>query len=50
MVLVVKNPPANVGDTRDSGSITGWGRSLGGRNDNTLHYSCQVNPVDTGAW
>ena len=50
MVLVVKNPPANVGDTRDSGSIPGWGRSLGVRNDNTLHYSCRVNPVDTGAW
>ena len=26
MVLVVKNPPANAGDTRDSGSIPGLGR------------------------
>ena len=26
---VVKNPPANAGDTRDSGSIPGSGRSLG---------------------
>ena len=27
MVLVVTNPPANAGDTRDTGSIPGWGRS-----------------------
>ena len=25
---MVKNPPANVGDMRDTGSIPGWGRSL----------------------
>ena len=25
--LVVKNPPFNAGDTRDAGSIRGWGRS-----------------------
>ena len=25
---MVKNPPANVGDMRDMGSIPGWGRSL----------------------
>ena len=24
-MLVVKNPPANAGDTRDAGSIPGWG-------------------------
>ena len=30
MALVVKNPPANVGDIRDSGSIPGLGRSPGG--------------------
>ena len=30
VVLVVKNPPANVGDIRDAGSILGLGRSLGG--------------------
>ena len=24
MALVVKNPPANAGDTRDWGSILGW--------------------------
>ena len=27
MALVVKNPPANAGDTRDVGSIPGLGRS-----------------------
>ena len=26
---MVKNPPANTGDTRDSGSISGSGRSAG---------------------
>ena len=30
VALVVKNPPANAGDVRDSGSITGSGRSPGG--------------------
>ena len=27
-MLVIKNPPANVGDVRDAGSILGSGRSL----------------------
>ena len=27
--LVVKNLPANAGDVRDVGLITGWGRSPG---------------------
>ena len=30
MALVVKNPPANVGDARDVGLIPGSGRSPGG--------------------
>ena len=37
---VVKNPPANAGDTGDSGSIPGLGRSPGGGNGNSLQYSC----------
>ena len=41
---VVKNPPANVGDIRDSGSIPGLGRSPGGGNGNPLQYSCLENP------
>ena len=45
MVLVVKNPPANVGDVRDSGSSSGLGRSLGGGHGNPPQYSCLENPV-----
>ena len=30
VVLAVKNLPANTGDVRDTGSIPGWVRSLGG--------------------
>jgi len=50
VVLVVKNPPANAGDLRDAGSISGLGRSLGGRHGNPLQYSCLENPMDRGAW
>ena len=48
-MLVVKNPPANVGDKRDSGSIPGLGRSPGGGHGNPLQYSCLENPMDRGA-
>ena len=37
---MVKNPPANAGDTRDMGSIPGSGRSPGEENGNPLQYSC----------
>ena len=47
--LVVKNPPANAGDVRDGGSISGSGRSPGGHG-NLLQYSCLENPMDRGAW
>ena len=47
---VLKNPPANARDTRDVGSISGSGRSLGGGNGNPLQYSCLGNPIDRGAW
>ena len=50
MVLVVKNPPANAGDIRDVGWIPRSGRSLGGRHDNPLQYSCLENSMDKGAW
>ena len=36
---VVKNPPANVGDPRDVGSIPESGRSPGVGNGNPLQYS-----------
>ena len=37
---VIKNPPANAGDTKDEGSIPGLGRSPGVGNGNPLQYSC----------
>ena len=46
----VKNPPARVGDTGDSGFLPGSGRSPGGGHGNPLQYSCLENPMDTGAW
>ena len=48
VALVVNSWPANLGDTRDMGSIPGWGRCLGGGNGSPLQYSCQENPMDTG--
>ena len=50
VVLVVKNPPANAGDVRDSGLIPGSGRSAGAGNGNPFQYSCLGNPMDRGAW
>ena len=50
MVLVVKNPPANTEDLRDSGFIPGSGRSPGGGHGNPLQYPCLDNPPDRGAW
>ena len=48
--LVVKNPSANAGDTRDAGSIPGSRRSPAAGNGNPPHYSCLKNPMDRGAW
>ena len=47
--LVVKNPPANVGDVRDAGSISGWERSPGGGHGHSLQYSCLESSMDRGA-
>jgi len=46
---VVKNLPANSGDTRDMGLIPGSGRSLGVGNGNSFQYSRLGNPMDRGA-
>ena len=43
---VVKNLPANAGDTGEAGSSPGLGRSPGGRRCNPLQYSCLVNPTE----
>ena len=50
MALVVKNTPANAGDVRDVGLISGLGRSPGGEHGNPLQYSCLENPMDRGTW
>ena len=46
---MVKNPPANVGDIGDEGSIPGSGRFPGG-DGNPLQYPCLENPMDRGVW
>ena len=50
VALVVKNPPGNARDIRDTGSIPGSGRSPGGGPSNPLQYFCLENPMDRGAW
>ena len=47
---VVKNPPANAGDTGDTGSIPGSGRSPGGGNGNPFQFSCLENLINRGVW
>ena len=47
---VVKNPPANAGDTGDTVSIPRSGRSPGEGTDNPLQYFCLENRMDRGVW
>ena len=47
VLLVVKDPPANAGDT---GSVPGLGRSSGGGNGNPFQYACLENSLDRGVW
>ena len=47
---MVKDPPANAGDRRDTGSIPGSGRSPGEGNSNQLQYSCLGNLMGREAW
>ena len=46
VVLVVKNPSANVGVVRDTGLIPRLGRYPGGGHGNSLQYSYLENPMD----
>ena len=48
--LVVKNPPDNGGDVRDTGLI--WVGKIPWRIawQPTLQYSCLANPMNRGAW
>ena len=50
VALVVKDLPANAGDVRDVGSISGLGRSPGRGNSKPLQYPCLENPTNRGAW
>ena len=45
----LKSPPASAGDTGDTGSVPGLGRSPGGGNGNLLQYYCLENSMDRGA-
>ena len=55
---MMRKLPANAGDVRDVGLISGSGRSPGGGQDNPLQYSypwtflllSMENPMDRGAW
>ena len=47
---VVKNPPANAGDSRDTRSISKARKFPGGGSGNSLQYSCLGNPIDRATW
>ena len=46
---MVKNLPANAGDTRGMGSVPGLRRSSGVGNGNSLQYSYLEKSIDRGA-
>ena len=45
-VSAVKNPPADAGDVRDTGLISGSGSSPGGGHGNPHQGSCLENPMN----
>ena len=47
---MVKNPPANAGDARESGLIPVSGRSPDEGNGASLQNSCLENSMGRGAW
>ena len=47
---MVKNLPANAGDTGDAVSIPGMGRCPGIGNGNPFQYSSLENSMDGEAW
>ena len=47
---MIKNPPVNSGDSRDTDSVSGLGRSPGVGDGNALQYFGLGNPLDRGAW
>ena len=48
--LVVNNPPANAGDTKDISLIPGSERYPGEGNGHPLQYSCLGSPMEKGDW
>ena len=48
-MLVVKNFPANAGDTRDADSVSESIISPGEGDGNPLQYACLENPTERGA-
>ena len=49
VALMIKSPPANAGEIRDTGLIPGLGRSPGAEHGNPLQYFCFKNPMHRGA-
>ena len=47
---MVKNLPANAGDTGGAGLIPGSERSPGEGNGNPFRCFCLENPMDRGTW
>ena len=47
---MVKNLPADAGDLRDAGSISGSGKPYGEGNGSPLQCFYLENPMDRGAW
>ena len=47
---VIKNPPANAGDTADTGSVPESRGSPRGGNGSLLQCCCLENSMDRGAW
>ena len=47
---MVKNPPDNSGDARDSGLAAASGSCPGGENGYPLQYSSLEYPMDRGLW
>ena len=47
---MLNNPPANVGDAGDVGSVPESRGTPGEGNRNPLQYSCLENSMDNGAW
>ena len=43
-------PPANAGNSKETGSIPGSGKSLREGTGNLLQYSCLENSMERGDW